>query len=1228
MQRLTSWIPVLLAVLIWNGGPTCLWAAQTFFDGNMETDIVYGGGHLSGDQAHEGSFSEQFSGDNRVHEHVDFAGGALPSLDPGATFSCFTYAVWIYDGNNATQTYKLGIRFAKKIGSSWHESDYYETADHPVGSGWQKLSFNITTLVNHRVQEGYTHISRFSIRAYNSGTFVDYAVDDVLLNYIVAQDNRAPAITDNPDDVVVHLGDNATFTVQATGTAPLHYQWFRNDTDHPISGATQASYTLEQVSNADNNGHFFCRVSNGCGSATSEAATLTVTSDTTTSGLAGDLNGDGTIDLRDEIRALQVLVGLQPVGLTLAGDVNDDNRIGPAEAVAILEKISHTTVSSLHYQVYVGADAPPAEQHAAEELVHFLNQANVAISLTTNYDAQGGPYIIVGSHNDFISVLSDPPTVTRLGEDGYVFRRDGDNLLISGATGRGTLYGVYGYLRAYIGYEWYGIDTTEIPHLATGSGLPIPSTDETHIPRFRYRAVFNPEAGEPTGNDGPNPGADFAARIQLNGQLGHKTDGPAGEDGYRKGLLRARHGFGINAQGVYNIENNPGTAEATVTEATDVIREYGRYRQVEHQQGLWYPIIEHIDGGSHSDDPADVALVQANGGAQGAPLMQLTSQVAERLRNVFPQAIFLGQAYLWSLQPPTQLNLAANAGVEFAPIEADWGQPLNQGGNQQFADYLTGWTQHTDHIWTWLYSTNFMGYLQPLPNLYPMLDTIKYLASVNDVEGIFLQDSYETRGGSFAALHTWVFGRLMWDPSLDGDQLVRAFCNHYYGPAAGPYIYQYIQALHSSQQAHPGLIGTKASPASPYLNAALLIQADQLMQQAEDAAADNSLYLKHVQIERMGVDWIMLLNSAQLQDQARRQGLTWPDASESQRQARLARFRHTVLDIAGVETFGEGMGGVDMMLSSLEHPRTIPEPPFVCRHLDRCIDFQDFGFQLSEAELISDALASDHGSARMAGNTPAWGIQVPLQLLLPESGAWNLYADIRVEPGDQPDYATAAINGGIDPTPHWREIALKGLADGAYHTIRLPGGPYSYNSQQYIWFSPPDSDNVHHIYVDRVFAVPATASALESRCPAGSGLSNCRLLNEWGLDTFMEMSSFVADAQAEDGWAAYMQGGYSGWGIQANLGKLLPASGRWKVYAAIRIRKHDTVADSAKAFDWGVEGRDGAEVSVGTLADEHYHLLEVPGGSYARGEDSGLYFMPATGQIDLFVDYLVAVPVE
>src|SRR6266849_4443770 len=68
----------------------------------------------------------------------------------------------------------------------------------------------------------------------------------------------------------------ATFSITASGTAHLSYQWQKNGAD--INGATLASYTTPVATAQDNAAQFRVVVSNSAGSATSSAATLTVDS--------------------------------------------------------------------------------------------------------------------------------------------------------------------------------------------------------------------------------------------------------------------------------------------------------------------------------------------------------------------------------------------------------------------------------------------------------------------------------------------------------------------------------------------------------------------------------------------------------------------------------------------------------------------------------------------------------------------------------------------------------------------------------------------------------------------------------------------------------------------------------------------------------------------------------------------------------------------------------------
>ena len=84
-----------------------------------------------------------------------------------------------------------------------------------------------------------------------------------------------PSITTPPASQTVTAGQTASFGVAATGTAPLSYQWYRNGT--AISGAASSSYTTATTTTSDNGAQFTVVVSNTAGTATSSAATLSVT---------------------------------------------------------------------------------------------------------------------------------------------------------------------------------------------------------------------------------------------------------------------------------------------------------------------------------------------------------------------------------------------------------------------------------------------------------------------------------------------------------------------------------------------------------------------------------------------------------------------------------------------------------------------------------------------------------------------------------------------------------------------------------------------------------------------------------------------------------------------------------------------------------------------------------------------------------------------------------------
>ena len=120
-----------------------------------------------------------------------------------------------------------------------------------------------------------------SLNAGNYNVIVDGGtLDENLANSLGNNVKYAPAITNHPKNVEVKEDETATFTVEATGTEPLSYQW-QQSTDNgnswtDIAGETNATYTTGETTMDMSGTQYRCVVTGYGTAAESNAATLTV----------------------------------------------------------------------------------------------------------------------------------------------------------------------------------------------------------------------------------------------------------------------------------------------------------------------------------------------------------------------------------------------------------------------------------------------------------------------------------------------------------------------------------------------------------------------------------------------------------------------------------------------------------------------------------------------------------------------------------------------------------------------------------------------------------------------------------------------------------------------------------------------------------------------------------------------------------------------------------------
>lgn len=231
----------------------------------------------------------------------------------------------------------------------------------------------------------------------------------------------APSIAIQPANQTVNVGQTATFSVTANGTAPLSYQWKKGGV--ALSGATSASYTTPAALGSDNGATFTVTVTNATGSVSSSAATLTVTATTqvppTTLSCAGYPQSAGN--------SVQVCIILQEFA-----------QVTPSLTVTTLagNLTGHGQDNLQSFVVYARIVAQDANQGAAMALAQsvVINTANGNVSATPNQASLSQPQ---GLQIDF-EVFTAPTTNLTLTDNAGNLAVDNYNAILSLTTDSGN----------------------------------------------------------------------------------------------------------------------------------------------------------------------------------------------------------------------------------------------------------------------------------------------------------------------------------------------------------------------------------------------------------------------------------------------------------------------------------------------------------------------------------------------------------------------------------------------------------------------------------------------------------------------------------------------------------------------------------------------------------------------------------------------------------------------
>jgi hypothetical protein len=723
------------------------------------------------------------------------------------------------------------------------------------------------------------------------------------------------------------------------------------------------------------------------------------------------------------------------------------------------------------YTIVVDPDAIAAEKHAATELAAFLKQVTrVDFPVKTTAEMPAGPLLVVGPGR-VAQQVAPSLNLEGLKPDGLVIETAGENLVLTGDRPRGTLYAVYAFLEDTVGCRWWSSKASTIPSIPE---LTVPEQHVRYVPPLEYRESFWTDAFD----------GDWAARNRCNGASERLEEKHGGK--IRYGGPSFVHTFAALIPPATYFKEHPeyfaevngkrldGYAQVCVTN-----EEVKKLITTKVLDCLRQDPTAQIISVSQNDCDnhclcANCKKLEEEEGSPAGPLLHLVNYVAAEVAKQYPHVAVDTLAYQYTRKPPRHVKPLPNVIVRLCSIECDFAHPLTAESNRKFADDIRGWSQICQRVYIWDYTTNFAHYIQPHPNLRVLGPNIRFFVD-HGVRGIFEQGGYSSYGAELAELKAWVLAKLLWNPRLDDQTLVRQFVEGYYGAAAAPML-EYIKLIHDEAEAKNTYLTCFSSATADFLNLGMLAKAEKLLDQAEAAVKGDPAVLQRVQMARLPLRYVWTTRWYELQDQAAREKLAWPGPADYVQNCR------TFLDVAkaaGVTMISEGAPLAAFERRTIGMGRTTSPPPAGCEGLprDQWIDLQDATFGLASegtwATIEKDETASDKTAARMPGNHYEWAVhQSLLGKALASDATYDVYAAIRVE---KTGNVGQAFSAGIYDAKNRKGLgqvnsACAEIADGQYHVYKL--GSTKLHGDVYLWAAPPrNPDNVKSVWVDRFWLV-------------------------------------------------------------------------------------------------------------------------------------------------------------
>ena len=488
------------------------------------------------------------------------------------------------------------------------------------------------------------------------------------------------------------------------------------------------------------------------------------------------------------------------------------------------------------YSIVVCDAASESELTAARELQLYLKQiSSVYLPIKSSDELRRGePHIFIGYNPSYGKKLGvETPAVE---SEAFTYRSVGKNIWIYGGKQRGTMYGVYTFLEREFGVRWYTKDCTKIPELESWQFSKL---NHSEAPAVLIRQMDYFDAQD----------AAFLAHNKVNSVWNSMQNDYGGLVGYWRchtfeHFVNSNKYFSSHPE-YFSLRNGVRQPHTQLCLSNPDVLELcksGMLQVIEQNPNYWVYSLSQNDNFNYCECEKCTEIANKYGGQSGL-LLWFVNQVADVVKEHYPDKHISTFAYQYTRGVPKDIKPRENVVIRLCSIECCFGHPLSEcDHNKPFMADITKWKDVAGKLFIWDYVTNFRHYLVPFPNFNVLAPNIRTFIDHN-VVGIFEEGQYQSSGGSFADLRTWVLNKLLWNPNQDTRALVEDFITGYYG-AAAPHVLEFFDLCHA-QLKDDMVLNIFYQIDSPILSDEFISRGTELVNKACQAVENQSDEIKH-----------------------------------------------------------------------------------------------------------------------------------------------------------------------------------------------------------------------------------------------------------------------------------------------------------------------------------------------------------------------------------------------